>query len=129
MQGQPRPPNRARVLITMSFAVVFAAFGDICLSRGMKLADENAVPGVVGMMGSVLTSGYIWMGVALLSAFLALYLISLSWEELSYVLPLTGAIYVLVTAFAFLFLHESVSTLRWFGSGLVALGVVYVARS
>ena len=65
----------------------------------------------------------------LLSAFLILYLVSLSWEELSYVLPLTAANYVLVTILACLVLHEHVSALRWSGSVLVMIGIGLVART
>jgi drug/metabolite transporter (DMT)-like permease len=113
----------------MFFAVFCDGLGDISLSRGMRLADETAAPGVIGMISAVACSWYIWVAVGLFVAFLILYLVSLSWEDLSYVLPLTGAVYVIVTTFAFFFLHEPVSMLRWIGSGLVALGVVYVARS
>ncbi|NLN78433.1 MAG: EamA family transporter, partial [Armatimonadetes bacterium] len=58
-----------------------------------------------------------------------LYLASLSWEDLSYVLPLTAGDYVLITVLAFFFLHEHVDVLRWVGSVLVTAGIVLVARS
>lgn len=113
----------------MSIAVVLGAFGDICLSRGMKTVGgiEHQTPWHALAFAS--TNPFVIGGVLLLISFLMLYLASLSWEELSFVLPLTAADYVLVTLFAFILLGENVTYLRWMGSVLVAAGVVLVARS
>jgi len=61
--------------------------------------------------------------------FLLLYLLSLSWDDLSFVLPLTAADYILVTVFAKFLLHEPVSPIRWTGSAMVAIGIGLVTRS
>lgn len=105
---------RARVLITMAVAVTLGALGDVALSCGMK--------------GWAL-SPMLLVGIALQLAFLLLYLACLSWDDLSYVLPLAAADYVLVTVFAALLTSEHVSADRWLGSLLVSVGVALVARS
>ena len=51
-------------------------------------------------MLATITNHYVIGGIVLLVTFPVLYLVSLSWEELSYVLPLTAANYVLVTILA-----------------------------
>lgn len=124
-----RSRRRAKVLIAMFFAVVFGAFGDISLSKGMK--EIGAIPhkSITTAFVAGVTNPYVIGGTLLLITFLLLYLASLSWEELSYVLPLTAADYVLVTLLAYFLLHEDVSPERWAGSVLVAAGIAAVAKS
>jgi len=121
--------NKARVLVVMFFAVVFGAFGDVSLSRGMKSIAAMPLSGPVHAFVAVFTNVYVLGGIVLLIGFLALYLASLSWESLSFVLPLTAADYVLVTLLAHFLLAEDVSPVRWLGSIMVALGIALVART
>lgn len=121
--------NRAKVLVVMSVAVTLGALGDISLSRGMKIIGAAEFDTILQAFISAVSNPYVIGGVALLASFLILYLISLSWEDLSYVLPLTAADYILVTVFASFILQEGVPPLRWLGSALVALGIFLVARS
>jgi drug/metabolite transporter (DMT)-like permease len=124
-----QPSNRAKVLLVMFFAVVFGAFGDVSLSRGMKAVGAISHGGLVGTLVAVFTNLYVVGGILLLIAFLFLYLASLSWESLSFVLPLTAADYVLVTLLAYFLLGENVSPIRWVGSIMVAVGIALVART
>lgn len=121
--------NKAKVLIVMFFAVIFGAFGDISLRKGMKTIGGMEFRSMYHALVTAASNTYVLAGVFLLVAFLVLYLASLSWEDLSYVLPLTAADYVLVTLFAYFLLHENVSALRWAGSVLVATGIALVART
>lgn len=124
-----RRGNKTKVLIVMFFAVVFGAFGDIALSRGMKMVDAADPSGIIAGFLMTMTNPFVIGGIVLLVAFLVLYLASLSWESLSFVLPLTAADYVLVTVLAHFLLREDVSPLRWAGSMLVACGIALVART
>jgi drug/metabolite transporter (DMT)-like permease len=133
-EDDPRPSasrrkKRIKVLLVMLVAVVLGALGDVSLSKGMKSIGEAEFQNIYQAALSALTNIYVVGGVALLIGFLMLYLASLSWEELSFVLPLTAADYVLVTLLAYFILHEDVSALRWAGSVLVAAGIGLVARS
>lgn len=121
--------NRLKVLIAMFVGVVLGAFGNISLSRGMKCVGDAGYECAHDAVLGAVSQPYIITGVLLLLGFLLLYLASLSWEDLSYVLPLTAGDYVLVTLLAFFILHEPVNGLRWAGSVLVAAGIVLVARS
>lgn len=105
----------------MTVAVVLGALGDVMLSEGMKSAG--------GSVSTTLRSPLVLGSFALHLAFLLLYMASLSWEDLTFVLPLTAADYVLVTLFAVVLVAEPVSLLRWAGTVLVSVGVVLVARS
>ncbi len=124
-----RHNNKVKVLIAMSFAVIFSAIGNVYLSRGMRCVGEMGYECAREAISGTLMHPYIIVGVVFMAAFLLLYLASLSWEDLSYVLPLTAGDYVLITVLAFFFLHEHVDVLRWVGSVLVTAGIVLVARS
>ncbi len=113
----------------MLVAVTLGALGDVSLRYGMKSIGETSGNGLLHSFASTVTNLYVVGGILLLISFLFLYLASLSWETLSFVLPLTAADYVLVTILAHFLLHEDVSPFRWAGSVLVALGIVLVART
>src|SRR5882672_8258433 len=66
-------------------------------------------------------------GIVLLLAFFATYTTSLSWADLTYVLPATSLGYVLLALVAKFALHEQVSPLRWLGIALISGGVGFVA--
>jgi uncharacterized membrane protein len=53
----------------------------------------------------------------------------LSVADLSFVLPVTSAGYVISTLLGWLFLHESVSGSRWAGAVLISLGAALVAST
>lgn len=125
----PNRHNKIKVLVAMFFGVIFGAMGNISLSRGMRCVGDSGYECAHDAVLGALTQPYFFGGILLMGLFLLLYLASLSWEELSYVLPLTAGEYVLVTILAFFFLHEYVDPLRWTGSLLVATGIVLVARS
>jgi uncharacterized membrane protein len=129
LPAQSRRRTRLKVLVVMFVAVVLGSLGDVSLSKGMKWIGAAHFENVYQAALSALTNLYIVAGVGLLIGFLLLYLASLSWEDLSFVLPLTAADYVLVTLLAHFLLHEDVSPLRWAGSVLVAAGIGLVARS
>lgn len=128
MHSSPRR-NKIKVLIAMFFAVVFGSLGDVLLSKGMKSIGCTEYECAYNAFVATVTSPYVIAGIGFMICFLLLYLASLSWEELSYVLPLTAAVYVVVTIMAFFWLHEDVSPLRWAGTVLVAAGIALVARS
>ena len=130
MSIEPEQSSKIRVIGVMSVAVTLAAFGDVSLSKGMKQAGAIAEHrSFIDTFSYAIDNPYVLAGVGLLLAFLCLYLAALSWEDLSFVLPLAAADYVLVTLLAFLLLGEDVSPLRWAGSVLVAVGVMLVAKT
>jgi drug/metabolite transporter (DMT)-like permease len=121
--------NKIKVLIAMFFAVIFGAFGDVSIRYGMRSVECQYHPGIGSHFVCAATNPFVWTGVFCLILFFVLYLASLSWEELSYVLPLTAADYVLVTILAYFLLGEDVSPMRWAGSILVAAGIALVVRT
>ena len=129
MTSRPNRGNKIKVLATMFFSVIFGAIGNILLSRGMRCVEGSGYECARDAISGALTQPYLITGVLFLGGCLLLYMASLSWEDLSYVIPLTSGEYVLVTILAFAVIHEAVTPLRWAGSVLVATGIVLVARS
>ena len=129
MTSGPNRRNKIKVLIAMFFGVILGAIGNIALSRGMRCVGdfgyECARTAVVGAV----TQPFILIGVFCTCAFLLLYMAALSWEDLSYTMPLTAGEYVLVPLLASFALSEPVDAMRWIGVVLVAGGIVLVARS
>jgi drug/metabolite transporter (DMT)-like permease len=77
----------------------------------------------------VLTSGTIWLGIAMMLAFMVCHMLVLSWADYSFVMPFSAVAYALVPLLAYLFLHEQVSVARWLGIVLIVLGVVLINRT
>lgn len=120
---------KIKVLVTMTIAVAFVSFGDVSLGAGMRIVGAMEHPTVLHAFAAAVTNLYIWAGIVMLLVFFALYLASLSWADLSYVVPLTAGEYVLATVLAHFFLHESIPPMRWAGSFLVAAGIAMVTRT
>ncbi len=77
-------------------------------------------------LGPILSLLQPWVlfGIALLIAWTLLRMKLLEWADLSFVLPVTAVGYVLNAILGAVFLHESVSTLRWTGTALIMAGAV-----
>ncbi len=121
--------NKIKVIVAMFFGIVLGSVGNVTLSHGMRCVGKSGFECAHDAVMGALTQPYFITGVSLMFAFMLLYMASLSWEDLSYVMPLTAGEYVLVTMLAFIFLQEAVTPLRWAGSILVATGIILVARS
>ena len=126
----------------LSLLVLFQVLGDVWLSRGMRQVGgvtSGAVTGdgvtglnpatLVAIGLQVLTNPWIILGVCFLIGSLLLYLAAISQFDLSYVLPMTAAKYVLSAVLASSVLGEQITGIRWLGTGLVSGGVLWVGFS
>ncbi|MGB8698704.1 MAG: EamA family transporter, partial [Thermosynechococcaceae cyanobacterium] len=121
--------KNALILILM---VLTQVFGDLWLSEGMKVFGQVTsftLPAVLSLVGYLLTSPWIVLGVVTLIFSLICYLTAISRFDLSYVLPIHASGYVFNALFAWLILGEQVSGLRWAATVLVAFGVYLINRS
>lgn len=121
-----------KTAIVLISAMLAQAAGDVLLSRGMKQADHffQAQSGSWAKTAwQIALLPEVWLGTLLLILFFALFSAALSWADLSFVLPTTSFGYILNVAFAAAFLGEQVTSVKWAGSFLIALGVLAVARS
>ncbi len=120
-----------RVVIAMTLAAASAAVGLIMLRYGMQQIGslEHYAPLVlVRYFWDALCNPYIIGGTVLNAVFYFLYLASLSWANVTVVLPMTAIEYAFAVLLAVTVLKEKVPPVRWAGIALVILGVLLVAR-
>ncbi len=118
-----------RVLITMTIAAAAAAVGQIFVRQGMQQVGSLEAYGpalLVGYFGQALGNPYVVIGTILNAVFYFLFLASLSWADVTVVLPMTALEFGMAALLAVGILHEAVPTLRWAGIVLVILGVLLI---
>lgn len=69
----------------------------------------------------------VWVAIGFMLTFLILWMIALSWSDLTFVMPLTALTYVLNALLVGPALGEQVSPKRWAGTLLIAVGVALVS--
>ncbi len=112
--------------------VLFGPLGNVLLGKGMKNVGSAAgwTPSELPhIFVSVLTSGYIWFGIASLLTFFVAYMLILSWADYSYVQPASSIAYLVVALLGYLYLDERISRLHWAGIAVICLGVFVVGNT
>jgi len=119
-----------KTFVVIFLAALSAAVGETLLSYAMKRTGEMNLADPShwsNLIFSVVRNPYISIGVVLLGVYFFLYLIALSWADLSFVLPLTAVSYIFAALLARFFLGEDISWLRWTGTALIVIGIAFVA--
>jgi drug/metabolite transporter (DMT)-like permease len=111
------------------FIVVFGTVGEIFMSRAMKETGEvkNFRPvALVEVIFRALRVKWMWLGVGMMAVGFFSLLAVLSFENVSFVVPVTALSYVVGALGGRFFLGERVSLQRWIGILLVCAGVTLV---
>jgi drug/metabolite transporter (DMT)-like permease len=133
MDRMKTPPGiHAKTFLLISLMVIFGPLGNVMLSRGMKgigSAVDWAPSEAFSILGRILSSPSIWLGIASLLTFFVAYMLVLTWADYSYVQPASSFSYAVVALLGYFLLGEVVSPLRWFGIGVICLGVFIVGHT
>jgi uncharacterized membrane protein len=124
--------HKTKTYVLLFLLVVLGSVGNTILSKGMRDAGELDISHFASLTAAalrILTSGTIWLGIAMMLGFMVCHMLVLSWADYSFVMPFSAIAYALVPLLAYLFLHEQVSTARWVGIVLIVLGVVLINRT
>lgn len=124
--------RRLKTLVLMVLAMAAATFGDIFLAQAMQALGEVRVAGLseaLELGTRIFTTPKVWLALGLFAVFFFLWITVLSYEELSFALPLTALTYLFNALLVGPFLDEVVSPLRWAGTLLIGLGVGLVTAS
>jgi drug/metabolite transporter (DMT)-like permease len=124
--------HKTKTYVLLFLLVVLGSVGNTILSKGMRDAGELDISHFASLTAAavrILTSGTIWLGIAMMLGFMVCHMLVLSWADYSFVMPFSAIAYALVPLLAYLFLHEQVSTARWIGIVLIVLGVVLINRT
>jgi drug/metabolite transporter (DMT)-like permease len=121
-----------REFVLLCVIVVAGTGGELCVTRAMKHIGEVTdfrPAALVRFILKALVVGWMWIGIAMMTvAFFAL-LAALSFENVSFVVPVTALSYAAGAVGAVLFLRERISVQRWIGVLIVCAGVTIVLLS
>ena len=130
--------------IAIMFVAVWAVtLGDLFLSSAMRglgpLKLESLGPWWSGeaqtevlltelytLVWSICSLPSVWVSLVFMLTFFVLWMVALSWDELTFVMPLTALTYVLNAILVGPWLGEEVGVSRWIGTLLITLGVALV---
>ncbi len=136
--------RRMATTVAMTVATISVTLGDLLMSRAMRSlgplrlaavedwwqgkADAatalSALPSeVYQLLWAIFSQPQVWMAIGCMLFFLVLWMVSLSWSDLTFVMPLTALTYVLNAILVGPVLGEIVSPMRWVGTVLIAVGV------
>ena len=113
-------------------SIILGPLGNVFLGKAMKSVGSltsGRILDFVSIASRILTSSYIWLGVACLLGFFIVHMLLLTWADYSYVQPATSLSYVSITLLSYFILGEVISPLRWLGVSVICLGVLVVGRT
>lgn len=117
------------IIVAVAFAVCMSTIGDLFIAVGMRKVGAVSWQGVRAIPSQilrVLRTPQIPLSVVFLALFFFTWLALLSRADLSYILPMTAATYILNGLAASPILGEKVSGKRWLGIFIITIGVVMV---
>jgi drug/metabolite transporter (DMT)-like permease len=113
--------------LQIAFNVLIVTASEIFLKFGAReTAPLNQPWNWTGLTG--LLSLWTWLGIALLILSLISWLYVLRHVPLSIAFPLSNAVHVFVPLASWMFLAEMITPKRWWGIGLVIIGLLIVAK-
>jgi drug/metabolite transporter (DMT)-like permease len=119
---------RSKTLFFAGVAILSNVLGNFALSQGMRHFGSVLSVSLMSLLG-IFANLWVACGVCLLAIWMLSQLSLLSWADLSYVLPVTAASYVLTAVLGALALGEYVSTAHWIGIAMIFMGVMVVGRT
>ena len=120
------------LLIAVILATVSLSAGaQIALKVGVTTPRVAAAinKGGSAVLSAAATSPFIWLGLLIYGVSVLAWLWVLSKVDVSAAYPFVGVSFLLTTVIGAIYLHETVSPLRAFGTVLIVLGCTLVARS
>lgn len=117
-----------KTLLLVVLATLSTTVGEVLLAKGMKeVGDVSQLHWrEMWKMLRMFANPHVVLGVACMAIFFFGYAASLSWAELSLVLPTTAFSIVFATTIASLWLGEQVSFLRWLGVLVIMGGIMII---
>ena len=124
---QDRPSGFANPWLQLALSVLCVLVSELLLKRGANdIANASSAWSWTGING--LASPLVWLGIAFVIASFLSWLYVLKYIPLTIAFPLSRVVDILVPLGCWIFLKESISTLRWCGIALVVIGLALVAK-
>jgi drug/metabolite transporter (DMT)-like permease len=125
MRDRPSGFANPRLQLALSVICVFAS--ELLLKRGAS-ATANLMKSWSWTGIGGLASPLVWLAIIFVIISFISWLYVLKYIPLSVAFPLSRVVDALVPLGSWIFLGETISTLRWCGIGLVVIGLAVVAR-
>ncbi|MFY9742175.1 MAG: DMT family transporter, partial [Candidatus Sulfotelmatobacter sp.] len=109
--------------------VLTNSFGNLLLSLGMSRMPDFNHTHFLHYLFLLVANPFVLPGVVTSLIYALAQLSLFSWADLSYVVPLIAASYIVTTILSRFILHEQVVTARWFGVVLISIGVAVIAKT
>ena len=124
---QDRPSGFGNPWLQLALSVLCVLVSGLLLKRGANdIANPSSAWSWTGING--LASPLVWLGIAFVIASFLSWLYVLKYIPLTIAFPLSRVVDILVPLGCWIFLRESISTLRWCGIALVVIGLALVAK-
>jgi drug/metabolite transporter (DMT)-like permease len=124
-------PLRRRLFKTYFILLLFIAqkaLGNLSLAWGMKRLPPSSGADPLLYIRAIFDP-FVALGIAALILALLTRMVLLSLADLSFVLPVTAAGYVIAALLGHFVLHEPVTGRRWLGTVLICIGAALVSSS
>ena len=121
-----------RVIVVLFFALICAALGTVALSHGMRQVgalETDQFRSLIRYFALAVFNPWVIVGMIMELAYFFLWLVVLSWADLSWALPMHAIEYILVALLALVLLGEEINTDRWIGIVLITAGVMFMVKS
>jgi drug/metabolite transporter (DMT)-like permease len=128
----PKRRLTLKIFLFLILSDLLETFHQFCFKKSAILEGDPDVRGFYDILiffKGVFSSPILWMG--LLSVLLAFIIWStvLSKIDLSVAVPVASFSYIFVALTSILFLHETITLMRWLGIFFILAGVIFVSMS
>ena len=121
-----------KIILFLVFSDVLETLIHLCFKKGTMSYDYfdiNTLADGITFLAGVFSSPFLWLGLFLVLLTFIVWSTILSKIDLSVAVPIASFSYILIPLTSAIFLHESVSLLRWLGIISILVGVLFVSLS
>jgi multidrug transporter EmrE-like cation transporter len=112
-------------------SILMSSTAHIFLKKGMMKHAVNAMEtdSIIGLVWTVGTNPWVMGGMLLHVSALVVWLWALNKVDISFAYPFLALGYVLVSAMAWFWLGEELSSMKLLGMGIIIIGILVLARA
>ena len=105
------------------------ALAQVVLRKAMLLLPPLSLANPLRLALQLLSNPYLWAGLCCYALSIGLWLAVLSKVQVSLAYPMLSVGYIIAAVLGYVFLHESLSSHRMLGIGVICLGVLLISRT
>ncbi|MDD4980825.1 MAG: EamA family transporter [Candidatus Omnitrophica bacterium] len=121
-----------KILLILISSDVLETLTHFCFKKStfsISSVEIKVLSDILVFLFGVLSSPFLWAGLASVAATFIIWSAILSKIDLSVAVPVCSFSYIAVPLVSIIFLHEKISMLRWVGIIFILIGVIFVSLS